>query len=377
MQSVLTEIAKLRNGDPLRIDYRNSNRYRLLAQESDGSKTAYYFSTPIYNQKTGKMIDFAFRAKDNCVYATGSNTEIMVSDALYIANADGTCVIDLGQKAVFVSPREVRCGTVVLSPTANGVALKGEIKGNQEMTFVVNTERPFFSVRANGKYVAFMKERFKPFAVFSCIGSMDATGNVIAPAKIECKKLASRRYRIRVSSTSPLAKYVFLEANLYENKLFQDTTVESIHPSKNNVFGSMGFLGNSAAYGEQWLYSRPDFSKMPEMMYKRIRKAVLHMPKFNRGNIEFSAYKVAARFCSFGSNWNNKIAGSVPISDSTSQSGYQSVDLTSLLVNSRTQKFMRSEGFILKPQIKGQGFSAVTTADSYFAPQILEINYQL
>ena len=45
MQSVLREIARLRNGTPIIIDYHNSNRYRLVVQENNGSKTAYYFST--------------------------------------------------------------------------------------------------------------------------------------------------------------------------------------------------------------------------------------------------------------------------------------------------------------------------------------------
>ena len=40
MQSVLGEISKLRSGVPIVIDYRNSNRYRLVLQENNGTKTA-------------------------------------------------------------------------------------------------------------------------------------------------------------------------------------------------------------------------------------------------------------------------------------------------------------------------------------------------
>ena len=58
MQSVLEEIKKLRNDSPITIDYNNSNRYRLVVEENDESKTAYYFSTPIYNQKTRKKKEF-------------------------------------------------------------------------------------------------------------------------------------------------------------------------------------------------------------------------------------------------------------------------------------------------------------------------------
>ena len=112
------------------------------------------------------------------------------------------------------------------------------------------------------------------------------------------------------------------------------------------------------------------------MMGKNINKAILHIPKLNYSTVEFSAFKVATRFCSFGSNWNNKITSSSPISDSSSNSGYQNVDLTSLFVNPRTRIIIKSEGLILKSKIKGSGFSAITTADSYFAPQILEINFR-
>ena len=291
-------------------------------------------------------------------------------------NAEGSCKIALPQNTSLFSTQEVHNGNIVLHPTVNGVALKCAIKSNEKNSFIVDVGQPFLSVRANDRCFALMKERFRPFVVFSCIGSIDSVGNVIAPAKIEYQKLTDKRYKIAVSATSPLAKHIFFEANLYENKLFQDTTVESMNPSINNAFGSVGFIGNSSAYGEQWLYSRLDYSRIPEIMDKQIQKAVLHMPKFNQSKVEFSAYKVSARFCSFGSNWDNKIPGETPVSDSSSKSGYQSLDFTSLLVDGRTKTITKSEGLILKPKIKGSGFSVIATGDSYLAPQIMEINFR-
>ena len=376
MQSVLGEIAKLRNGSPIIIDYHNSNRYRLVVQENNGSKTAYYFSTPIYNRRTRKMVDIKFQSNGGTVYSTGSNTNITITNSVLMENAEGSCEITLSQNTSLFSAQEAHNGNIVLHPTANGVALKCALKNNEKNSFIVDVGEPFLNVRANDRYFALMKERFRPFAVFSCIGSIDAVGNVIAPARIEYQKLTDKRYQIAVSAASPLAKYVLFEANLYENKLFQDTTVESVNPSMNNAFGSVGFIGNSSAYGEQWLYSRLDYSRIPEIMDKRIQRAVLHMPKFNQSNVDLSAYKVSARFCSFGSNWNNKIPGKTPVSDSSSKSGYQSLDFTSLLVDSRTKTITKSEGLILKPKIKGAGFSAIATGDSYLAPQIMEINFR-
>lgn len=376
MQSVLGEISKLRRGSPIIIDYHNSNRYRLVVQESNGTKTAYYFSTPIYSRRTRKMIDVKFQSNGDAIFSTGSNTNITVSRNVLIENAEGSCYIELSQNCNLISSQKVRCGSMVLIPTTNGVAFKCALKTNEKATFTIEVGQPFLNVRANDRCFALMKERFRPFVVFSCIGTVDTSGDVIAPAKIEYQKLTDRRYRIAIFSTSPLAQSVLFEANLYENKLFQDTTVESMNPSSNNAFGSVGFIGNSSAYGEQWLYTRLDYSRIPEIMDKRIQKAVLHMPKLNQSKVEFSAYKVSARFCSFGSNWNNKIPGETPVSDSSSQNGYQSLDFTSLLIDGRTKTITKSEGLILKPKVKGSGFSVIATGDSYLAPQIMEINFR-
>ncbi len=376
MQSVLGEVARLRNGYPINIDYHNSNRYCLVVQEDNGSRTAYYFSTPIYNLRTRKLVDVGFQSNGGVVYSTGSNANITISENVHMENAEASCAINLPQKPMLVSSQEVCCGSTLLIPTTNGIAMKCNVKDNAKVSFVIEVGEPFLNIRANDKCFALMKENFRPFVVFSCIGSLDSSGNVIAPAKMEYQKLTDKKYMITVSATSPLAHYVMLEGNLYENKLFQDTTVESMNPSTNNAFGSVGFIGNTSLYGEQWLYSRLDYSRISEIMDKRIQKAVLHIPKMNQSRVEFSAFKVLARFCSFGSNWNNKIAGGAPISDSLSNSGYQSLDFTSLLVDQRTRTITRTQGFILKSKVKGSGFSVITTGDSYLAPQIMEINYK-
>ena len=376
MQSVLGEIAKLRNGSPIIIDYHNSNRYRLVVQENNGSKTAYYFSTPIYNKRTRKLIDIKFQSNGGTVYSTGSNTNITITNSVLMENAEGSCKIALPQNISLFSTQEVHSGNIVLHPTANGVALKCAVKSNEKYSFIVDVGQPFLNVRANDRCFALMKERFSPFVVFSCIGSIDAAGDVIAPARIEYQKLTDKQYRIAVSATSPLAKHVLFEANLYENKLFQDTTVESMNPSTNNAFGSAGYIGNTDIYGEQWLYSKLDYFRMPEIMDKQINRVILHMPKLNYSPVELSAYKVAARFCSFGSTWDNKMAGLDLVSDSLPNRGYQDVDLTPLLINPQTKTIAKSEGLILKPKVRGRRFSAITTADSSFAPQILEINYK-
>lgn len=376
MKSILDEISKLRKGCPFIIDYHNSNRYRLVVKENNGIKTAYYFSSPIYNKRTRKLIDLKFQSNSGAIYFTGSNTDITISESVLMENADGLCLLELPQKAYLVSSQEVRCGNINIFPTVNGVAIKCAARGGEKVNFIVEVGEPFLNIRSNDKCFALMKEHFRPFVVLSSIGSVDAGGDIIAPAKIEYQKLTDKRYKITVSPTSPFTHYVLLEANLYENKLFQDTTVESMNPTTNNAFGSVGFIGNTSIYGEQWLYSRLDYSRIPEIMDKKIKKIIMHIPKFNQSAVEMSAYKVEARFCSFGSTWNNKISGNIQVSDSHINNAYQSIDITSLLVDPMIKKITHSDGLILKSKIKGEGFSVVATADSYYAPQVLEVSYQ-
>lgn len=376
MQSILNEIQRLRMGEPIEIDYQNTNRYRLVLQEGDGSKTAYYFSAPIYNRRSRKIVDLLFQARESAICATGSDVNITLLNNIRMENSTCACTMKLTEKPILVSPKEVMAGKDRIYPTTNGVAIKQEISGLNSINISFEVRQPFLNLRTNNRCFAIMKERFTPFVVFSAIGAFDSTGNMISTAELEYKKLSNNEYQLIISTKSPSARYIMFECNLYENKLFQDTTVESLNPNTNNAFGSTSFIGNTATYGQQWLYSRPDYSKISEIMDKYINKAVLHIPKFNSANVEISAYKVETRFCSFGSNWINKVSGNTMFSRSTFSKGYQNIDLTDLLINKKTRTMLHTEGLILKPSNKDGGFSAISTGDSCFAPQIFEVNYR-
>ena len=348
----------------------------MVAREKDGSRTAYCFSTPIYNKKTRKIVDGKFQFNGENVCITGSNADIVLNDCILMENTEGSFSLKLHENPVMLSPREVRCGLNRIFPTINGIAVKCDIKNNDFNSFIAETGKAHLTVRANDRCFALMKEEFRPFVVVSCIGSLDEAGNVIAPAKLEYQKIDDKKYRISFYSTGQSARYVLFEANMYEKKLFQDTTVESMNSYTNNAFGGVGFIGNSSEYGEQWLYSRIDFSQIPEMFDRSVNKIIFRVPKLNSNSVEISGFKVLARFCSFGSNWNNKIGDGARIAESVTANGYQSLDITSLVVDFRTKKIVPSDGLILKSKIKGSGFSVIATGDSYYTPQILEINYR-
>ncbi|MBQ8185085.1 MAG: hypothetical protein IJ036_04795 [Lachnospiraceae bacterium] len=376
IRSILDEIAKLRDGALLVIDYENTNRYCLVADEPDGTKTAYYFSAPIYNRQTRKMIDLKFHRGDDGIYYVGSNVTVSFSNQIVMENKAGYCLISLKGPVSFVSDRELHWGKHRFYPTTNGLLLQAACEDGKPFSFELELGTPFLGVRANGKQVSLVKGVFPPFITMSCLGTGDEQGNIIAPAKITYQKHSDRRYSLTVTPCSPAGKWMLLELNLYEEKLILDTTVESADPKTNNAFGTAAFLGTTGEYGEQWLYSRPDFGRMTELMDKRILRVVAHLPKLDKGPVGVSAYEAAGRFCSFGSNWNNKAAVGNFISNGEVRGSYRDLDLTRLMADARTGNLLPFPGIVLKSQNDIGGFCAVSTGDSCFAPQIYEIHYQ-
>ncbi len=375
MKSILNEINKLRKSDTLVIDCKNSNRYRVVTIEPDGSKTAYYFTAPIYNSKTRKAVDMKFYSKGKEIYLSGSNASINIAENIQMENSEGSCTIALSNAVNKISENEIICGNERMYPTTNGLAIKSNYGGENQYMFSLEISNPFLDVRSNEKYFALMSEKFRPFVSVSCIGTTDRSGNIISPAKLTYQKMTDRKYTITVSPCSPLGQAVLIEVNLYEPKLFQDTTVESKNPKINNAFGSIGFIGITKEFGEQWLYARPDFSKMAELDSKKILRAILHIPKLNSGIVELTASKVAARFCSFGSNWENKTNELSQFTDSQSNGDYVDLNLISLMSDTYG-RILKGDGFILKTKNKSGEFSVIATGDNYFTPQIFEINYK-
>ena len=375
MESILREIALLRRGAPLVIDYRNRNRYRVVAAETDGTRTAYCFSVPVYGEKTRRAIDLRFRQTSGEISATGSNAAITITDSVRMENQEGVCVLSLSGTARYVSEREAMAGMERLTPTTNGVAVLSRCRPNEPYRFSLTVSHPFLGIRANDRCFALMSGEFRPFVSVSCVGTTDDDGAVIAPAKLSYQRYSDRRFLLTVTPTSPVGTAVLTEINLYEPKLMQDTTVESANPKINNAFGSMAFIGTTKEYGEQWLYARPDYSRLTEMNDRKILGAVLHLPRRSRGTVALSAYALSSRFCSFGSIWQNKVAETALLAEGVIGERYVDLDLTAAFATPRG-RWQPGDGFLLRTQKRDAGFVAVATGDQYEAPQILEIHYK-
>lgn len=378
MKGTLTEeIRALRRDGSLPIDRGNSNPYCLLLREADGSRSAYYFSTPIYNRSSRRLLELRFRNTGSSFEAEGSSAMITVSgEGVLLKNDKGSLRASWGGAQYSLQGRSLVSADAEIYPTLNGVAVKVNNRGNGAFTMSLQTDRPFLQTRENTKSFSLMEEGFQPFMSLSTLGTLQPSGRVCAPATVSCRKKDDRSYEIRITPCSAQYGTLLFEINLYEAKLFQDTTVESKNMYENNAFGSMAFIGESETFGEQWLYTRLDTAKLPEMFGRTVRRALLYIPGYNDSAAACVASSAARRFCSFGSNWDNKIPLAAPAARSETVRGYQRLNITGLVAEKNTGKFTTSEGLVLRSGVKGSGFTALATGDNYFTPQILEINFK-
>lgn len=373
MNVILNKMVELRKDRDFLIDTTNSNRHRIVVNEKDGTKTAYYFSTPIYNINSRKLVDLRF-TDNSTPRLIGSNSQITFSNNVKMNNANGNCFVALKEKPKRVSDFELHEGQNIILPTTNGFVYKVPVKNASKYPILLKTDRGVFTTRSNNKYFALMKDKFTPFVYVSAIGVEDANGFIIAPFTITNNKITDYEYKVCALRTEDVGKYLVFEINMYERKMIQDTTVESAFPNENNAFGSTAFLGTTSEFGEQWLYSRVDYMCINDIAGCRVKNAIAYIPRLSQNAFNIDAYKVSERFCSFGSNWDNKKSESNLVNRSYSTENYIVIDITNSLIHEKSKQVIATNGLILKPTNKND-FISITTGDSCFMPQIIVINY--
>lgn len=375
MNNAIKQILNWREKQPLSIDGSTLNRYGVIFNENDGTHTGYFFSVPLYNTYGKNMVHQVFESKNGIYSFHGSNCDVEIGNSIVFKTDNISCSVVFEEKVLKKLKTSIanNCGKVL--PTTNGLALSLECSCEQHLTFNIVTSIPFLAIRENNKMFAYMESDFKPLIVISCIGSVDNTGNIIAPALISSEKVDDKSRRIKIQPGSEKTKALLFEINYYESKLFEDTTVESLNPTCNNAFGGTAFIGTSEQFGEQWLYTRVDVSKISELHGKKIYNAVLRVPKLSKDNVQLFAYPVSTRFCSFGSNWDNKVKSSSQKLKVTSKDDCYEINITEILTNPKTKYLIQTNGLIIKPQNRTSVFSTISTGDSYYSPLSLEINY--
>ncbi len=375
MNSVIQEIEKIRNGKPFQMIDSFYNRYSVVCRESDGSRTAYCFSVPIKNDKTSSIVDMHFSQNKKESVFIGSEAVVVVSDQAQLINPYGQCEV------VFPGRASKRTnGTICfkdatvrteIRPTLNGLFVVMNCETNVQPKLLLRLNRSFKTTRVNDRYFSVMREKFVPFVTVSCVGQFNSSGEVIAPCKIQNEQIGETEYLLTVLQEGKNKSRIAVEINLQETKLFQDTTVESLNPKRNKAFGSIAFLGKSIQFGEQWLYSRLESTNIHQIQNQTVLKAILHIPQLGYYKKPLTVRRIVKRFCSFGSNWGNKIAILDPVTQSTISHGYHHLDLTEILGNLRN----RSENYVIQAPSANCPV-IVSTGDSFYAPQILEVRFK-
>lgn len=334
--------------------------------------TAYCFSTPIYNADTRKLVCLDFiKIKSGYTFKGSSGTISICQNRCVLEGKDGRAIIILNEIPVIQGNKNSDSSSVTASPTLNG--LRFAVNG-RTLKFTIKSEAKQESICFTPSCFSVMREKFKPFLSVSALYVKDGKG-MFAPVEMKYSDKGNQTYELEFFHDVQNGRFSF-EINLYEPKLFQDTTVESIHPDKNNAYGSIGFIGKTKQLGEQWLYSRPDFSKIPDLTSDLIDKVLLHIPILNGSSENVDVFIPQKRFCSFGSTWNKKVNASGKVTSSNNNGRYTTIDVTSMFTNRAEQTLEYNEGLILKKPKGKNNFIAISTGDCYSAPQILEIKFK-
>ena len=367
----LEEVLQLASDQSLSLNPKQSNRYALQFVCENGGEN-YYFSTPIYRQDTNKLLCLQFQQQGGSFTFWGSNCVVIV----------GAKQIRFIQKSkelvlLFKTPIAWSCDNGALfseqlsiSPTYNGVMLAGHLDA---MQFDIFTTIGYESFRKSKNSVGLMENHFKPIFNFS---ALFAKGNddELSPLIVSYFEKNKQEGKVAFFSTDERCTQGVIEMNFYEPKLMQDTPVSEKRPAENNAFGAVAWMGESSFYGSQWLYFRPDFSNLPEMKNKVIQKITLHLPCWNTSELLIEMHNLQSRFCSFGSNWENKIGTGQSKYTASQKDGYLSIDVTKLY--SYSGQLTESIGTVLIAEKTNQAsFQIISTADCYARPPILCVKY--
>lgn len=370
-QSPLETVATLSEMSTLDIDINQSNRYCIKLNSAQG-KDAYYFATPIYHAISRKLVNRNFVASNGYYRFVGSNCEATVTATqlklIQGGNAFclnfGTAVSWILQKGSLISDQ------LSITPTYNGVIIEGKIN---QSTFDISTNFSYQKIRESQNCVCFMEEQFKPILVISAL-YVETSNNDFHPLQIKYQNASKNMGSVFFSTDALLCTRGSFEINFYEPKLIQDTPVSGKHPKENNAFSPVAFVGKTDFYGTQWLYFRLDLSKMPELQSQYIREVKLYIPRITSNSAALEMFGLENRFCSFGSNWSNKVPKKGKTNCVGMRGDYICLDLTSTYITHG--QMIQSLGNVLVPaQSEALGYQVLSTGDSYVLPPILCVKY--
>ena len=127
MTSVFNELKKLRKDSLISILEAFPNRYTVLCQEPDKTKTAYCFSVPIRNIKTNNIVDLSFSHTKHTSKFVGSDATLIIDGKASLFNQHGKCDI-IFQNSTSKKTKNMIClrtdnHYAEIYPTLNGMLL--------------------------------------------------------------------------------------------------------------------------------------------------------------------------------------------------------------------------------------------------------------
>ena len=364
-------VAELSGSTALDVDTNQANRYCIKLHTVSG-REAYYFATPIYNAHSRKIVQRNFVGSNGCYQFVGSNCEVIVTPTqIKLTRGKQYLAINLGKTYSWgVHDGVLVSNQLSITPTYNGVCIEGPLI---HMSFDTVVSFGHQNIRTSQNCVCFMESRFKPIVVMSALFSAKQKVGC-HPLRIRYRETTPKEGNLSFLSEDPLYNYGICEINFYEPKLIQDTPVSGKHPKENNAFGPIAFIGKSTFYGTQWLYTRLDVNKLPDLQHKYIREIKLYIPRFTNTSVALDTFELSNRFCSFGSTWSNKIAKEDRHDAVKINGEYACVDLTRHYTNRGL--LTEAAGVVITPARASElGYQAISTGDSYIMPPILCIKY--
>lgn len=355
-------------------DHEMIKKNRYCAVSKSVPNKVYCFSTPVFEHEKGKLVPENFVYGKDCYEFHGSNGFIRIyQDVIHFIRESDKIEVAFAEAQAFRLANHgklLKSKDLLIYPTLNGILIKESIIGKHRSILNI-CSRTKKAPKNNSKYFALMKGKFEPLFTVNAMYAENRYGSVFYHAAVAVKKISEEVYRLELNANENAERIVY-EMNLYEPKLFQDTTVESRRPNENNVYGGIAFLGNSPDCGTQLLYSRIDTSKLWDTKHSLFERVRLFVPYYMTTGKPLQLYAPLKRFCSFGSNWANRIQSSDLHIQGEWRHGFLVFDLSAYLLK-KAGNLQELDGFVIQPNRNEDSFSVIATADNYFTPQILEL----
>ena len=367
----IKQIRKEENPD---VADNKTHRHCIDIREKD-AMVSYLFSIPVRQEEDGALIDSHWEKRGSVWEAKGAMLDTLIrvtKDRIILSRPRKSYTLALPYKQCWKEKdNELYSADMRIGLNPSGVSVACSIEDRLVMR--IETNDHIYGIKGNSRYFAFMSQRFKPSATLSAL-YFQGEDNTLYPVKLSYDEVNANTYDIELDCPVKSHGTLLLEYNLYEDKLFQDTTVSQMLSQENNVFGSVAFLGSSDVFGEERLYIKPVFDMLNQYRFCDIQSIRLMIPKIAENCPEIKAYRMDDRFCSFGSTWNNKVPHSrycIPVTQSIS---HIILDLTEYMVENGRLKFFY--GILLKSVEKTMSYGVVATGDCSSFPIILEVKYK-